>query len=258
MKEKLVVNLLGDPSFFWQGEMLNIPTRKATALLCYLAVCQGAVYREELSELLWGKPKSHAMRNELYRLRQLPGACFWLKEINNKIILNATSDLAKFEEAIFRGDFKQALEIYSGEANKALICSLKPKNTLGFLEWLETKREELNACLVNVLQERIEELEGAGMLVEAIELARQLLEYDPLDENTHRTIMRQEFRRGNLQKALKQYETCRYILAKELGITPLPTTLALGQEIEQASKKPIFIKSLSHTNLPLLRHFELL
>ena len=66
-----------------------------------------------------------------------------------------------------------------------------------------------------------------------------MLEQDPLSESTHRAIMRQEFKRGDLPAALKQYETCRNILAKELGITPLPETLELAQEIEKAIKHPL-------------------
>ncbi len=237
MEEKLLANLLGTPSFSWQGEILNIPTRKATALLCYLAACKSAVSREELSELLWGKPQSHAMRNELYRLRQLPGACFWLEETNNQIILNATSDLTKFEEARLKGSFREALEIYSGESDKILIRNLKPKDAWGFIEWLETKRSQLEDLLKDTLQRHILELEKSDKLTEALELANCLLERDLLDESTHRTIIRIGLRKGDLKSAQAQFEACRRVLAEELGIQPMPETLELAQEIERAIQK---------------------
>ncbi len=237
MEEKLLANLLGHPSFSWQGEVLNIPTRKATALLCYLATCKSAVPREELSELLWDKSQNHAMRNELYRLRQLPGADFWLKETDHKITLNATSDLAKFEEAMLKGNFKQALEIYSGEAEKALLYNLKPKDALGFMEWLATKHSQLENLLIDTLRGRVLELEKSGKVIETLELANYLLERDFLDESTHRTIIRIGLERGDLKLAQAQFEACRRVLAEELGVQPLPETLELAQEIEKAIQK---------------------
>ena len=171
------------------------------------------------------------MRNELYRLRQLPGASEWLIETDNKVSLNTTSDLAKFEEAVCKKDFKQALEIYTGESEKTLISNLKPKDALGFTEWLETKRSQVEELLKDALQGRIVELEKARELTAALELANYLLEYDPLDESTHRTIMRLEFNRGNLKAAQAQFEACSRILAEELGAKPMPETLKLAYEI---------------------------
>ncbi len=234
----LVACLFGTPNFKWQGEILRLPTRKATALLCYLASEQRVVQREELTELLWKPTESRNLRRELYRLKQLPGAKNWLELDDGGVFVHVTTDLSTFIEAIEQQDFQKAIKLYQGKADEQLLAGLEPQNAPAFMDWLESKREELNTLLVNVLQSHIEELENAGRLVEAIEFTRQLLKHDPLDESIHRTIMRQEFKRGDLSAALKQYEVYRHMLVKELGMTPLPETLELAQEIEKAIKQP--------------------
>ncbi len=235
MQKSLLVNVLGTPSFSWQDQILNIPTRKATALLCYLAL-HNSTSREELSELLWGDPKSQALRTELHRLRQLPGASIWL-ETEDKITLHATSDLTKLEEALAKQNFKEALEIYSGEPEKTFIRDLKPKDALGFMEWLEEKRITLEGLLKDALQRRIKELEEAGEFTEALELAHHLLKRDLLDESIHRTIMRIELGQGHSQTAQAQFEACCRVLAEELDVKPMPETLELAQEIKDAIQK---------------------
>ncbi len=234
---KLVACLFGAPTFRWQGKVLKLPTRKARALLCYLASEQRAVQREELTELFWKQGESRNLRRELYRLKQLPGVESWL-ELDDGVLIHVTTDLSAFMEAVEQKDFQKAIKLYQGKADEQLLAGLEPKNAPVFMDWLESKREELNTLLVNALQSHIEELENAGRLIEAIEFTRKLLELDPLDESIHRTIMRQEFKRGDLSAAIKQYEVCRHLLAKELGITPLPETLELAQEIEKAIKQP--------------------
>ncbi len=235
---KLVACLFGAPTFRWQGKVLKLPTRKARALLCYLASEQRAVQREELTELFWKQGESRNLRRELYRLKQLPGVESWL-ELDNGVLIHVTTDLSAFMESVEQQDFQKAIKLYQGKADEQLLAGLEPKNAPIFMDWLETKRTELNVLLIDTLQKHTEELENAGRLVEAIELTRQLLEHDPLNESTHRAIMRQEFKRGNLPAALKQYEACRHILAKELDITPLPETLALAQEIEKAAEQSL-------------------
>ncbi len=238
MQDGLVGYFFGKSMFEWQGEILKPPTRKAMALLCYVAVQQRPVQREELTELLWELGENRSLRRELNRLKQLPGVESWL-EVTNVVLVHAKTDLGAFREAVKQQDFQKAIRLYQGKAEEQLLAGLEPKNAPVFVEWLESERIKLNALLVGVLERNIEELENTGKLIEAIECTKQLLERDPLNESAHRSIMRQEFKRGNLQAALKQYEACRHALAKELGITPLPETLELAQEIEKAIKQPL-------------------
>ena len=69
---ELVVCLFGTPNFKWQGEVIKLPTRKTTALLCHLAVEQRAVKRKELTELLWKPAESRNLGENYTVLNNFP------------------------------------------------------------------------------------------------------------------------------------------------------------------------------------------
>jgi predicted ATPase len=64
------------------------------------------------------------------------------------------------------------------------------------------------------------------------DLLRQL-ELDPWREEAHRQVMRVLAANGDRSAALAQYETCRRILAKELGVEPSAETQKLYEQIRQ-------------------------
>ena len=246
----LEANLFGSPTFKCQRTILEPPTRKATALLCYLIMQQQAVSRTELAELLWKTRKTQNLRLELHRIKQLPGADSWLV-VNDKISIKATSDFYAFAQAIAQKEFEKALEIYRGEADKLLLANLEPRNAVAFTNWLEDERTKINKLLQDALCSRARQLEHTEQIQEAIELAQNCLQKDPLDESIHRIIMRLEFKRGNLQAAQAQFELCRRILSEEMNIKPMPETLTLAYEIEQAIKQPLSTSNKAPTHIPL-------
>lgn len=239
MQKELEGQLFGTPLFKWQGKLLELPTRKAKALLCYLAVKQSAVPREELTELLWAKGKRKNLRQELYRLKKLPGAENWLRLENDSVLVDVRTDLDDLEKTLHQQDFQKTIKLFQAKIDKQFLVGIEPQNTPMFADWLEQKRVEINTFLTTVLQKHVKDLKDAGRLNEATEFARKLISQDPLNESFHRTIMQLEFKQGNLQAALEQYEICRYKLAKELDATPLPETIELAQEIEKAIKQPL-------------------
>ena len=54
----------------------------------------------------------------------------------------------------------------------------------------------------------------------AIEIGQKALALDPLQEDVHAAIIRLHRDRGRLGLARAQYEACRDILSRELGIAP--------------------------------------
>ncbi|VAW43053.1 hypothetical protein MNBD_CHLOROFLEXI01-3670 [hydrothermal vent metagenome] len=63
-----------------------------------------------------------------------------------------------------------------------------------------------------------------------------MLTLDPLREQAHRLLMRLLARDGQLNAALSQYESCRQILAGELGVEPAVETTQLYQRITAAKQ----------------------
>jgi len=67
-----------------------------------------------------------------------------------------------------------------------------------------------------------------------IDVARRLLELEPLHEEAHRALMWFLATGGQRGAALAQFETCRYVLREEVGVEPSPATLALRDEVALA------------------------
>jgi tetratricopeptide (TPR) repeat protein len=66
--------------------------------------------------------------------------------------------------------------------------------------------------------------------------AQQQLGLEPWREEAHRQVMQALAALGERTAALAQYETCRAILADELGVAPAPETSALAQRIREVNR----------------------
>lgn len=234
----LSVVVLGPPLALWGQHALAFKTRKALALVCYLALQERAVPRGELIELLWSPGRNANLRWELHQLRRLPGADAWFSADNNGVSITCETDLRSFAAAVSAGHFEAALSIYRGEPDKQLLASLEPKGAAPFLDWLEVERARANSLLRDALRGRATALETRGDVPGALDNYLELLRHDPLDESAHREVMRLELRRGHLQAALSQFETCRRTLADELGVAPMPETSELANELERMALSP--------------------
>ena len=78
---QLTIHLLGAPAIARDGAPITVDTRKATALLAYLAVTGRGHAREALAALLWPEYDDEharsALRRTLSTLRAALGAPIW-------------------------------------------------------------------------------------------------------------------------------------------------------------------------------------
>ncbi len=63
--------------------------------------------------------------------------------------------------------------------------------------------------------------------------ARRILELEPWHEEAHRALMWFFAAANQRSAALAQFETCRHVLAEELGVDPDATTMALADDIQR-------------------------
>ena len=70
-----------------------------------------------------------------------------------------------------------------------------------------------------------------GWLADAADLAGWARTQDPASEQASRTLMRTYARLGASERALREFERCRLVLAEELGINPSPQTGALHLQL---------------------------
>ncbi|MCC7416597.1 MAG: bacterial transcriptional activator domain-containing protein [Acidobacteria bacterium] len=68
----------------------------------------------------------------------------------------------------------------------------------------------------------------------ALASARECVALEPFREEGYRRLMRIHAALGDRAEALRVYEACRALLAKELGTDPSPETQAVHQDVRDA------------------------
>ncbi len=143
----------------------------------------------------------------------------------------------------------EALDLVRGD----FLDEFSLANCLQFDEWLLTQRQNFHVQVILALEQLAAFHERTGQLAEAESVIRRLLEYDPLSESAYRQLMRVLARADQRSAALEVYETCRRVLATELGLAPAVETVTLVEQIRALA--PVE----SHSNLtdlpPVLTRF---
>jgi predicted ATPase/DNA-binding SARP family transcriptional activator len=121
----------------------------------------------------------------------------------------------------------QALEMVRGD----FLEEFSLGDCLQFDEWLGLQRAHFHAQATSALEQLAAFHERAGRLPEAERAIRRLLAYDPLREPAYRQLMRVLARADRRSAALEAYETCRGVLATELGLAPAVETVTLAEQI---------------------------
>ena len=221
------------------GGPLRLPTRKAEALLAYLAVPLGQPHpRDKLASLLWGDmPESQArasLRQTLFRLRRAigdpGGTCLRLDADGVSLAPAAVLvDVATFEQAVTLAapeGLVQAAALYQGDLLAGLAVAEPP-----FEDWLLAERERLRELILEALARLLTHERDAGRPEAAVQTALQLAAIDPLQETVHRTLMRLYVQLGRRGAALRQYQHCVAVLRRELAVEPELETKQLYQQI---------------------------
>jgi DNA-binding SARP family transcriptional activator len=71
----------------------------------------------------------------------------------------------------------------------------------------------------------------AGDHAGTAEVARELVDLDPLNEGGHRVLITAHARAGRTGHALRQYLECRRVLVEQLGVEPAEATSRLQARI---------------------------
>ncbi len=250
---RLQARLFGPVAFVWAGEEVRPSSRKALAMLCYLATHSQGVSRDELAELLWSPEKLGSVRQALYELRKQPGSDVWLLDDDGTVSVLVDSDRAAFETAIDERDDATALEL----AEQTYLAGIARGDAPAFEEWLEVERARLDMMLLEVLERRAVELEKGGEFGPALAATERLLDRDPLNESAYQSAMRLSYQLGDTDRALGHYRGCQRQLRQELGTEPLADTVALAEAIATGDALPMET-SLEHLPEPLSRLMQVL
>jgi DNA-binding SARP family transcriptional activator len=223
------------------GTPVGLSTKKAQALLAYLAVRPGQPHpRQKLATLLWGETGDAQARQSLRQAlsllrRSVPsGRGAWLVTEGEMVSLDPRTvdvDVAAFEGHLALKSaegLEAAVALYRGD----LLDGLALREP-AFEEWLGAERERLRELQREALGRLLAHQVKAGSVERAIQSASRLLALDPLDESVHRTLMRLYARQNRWGPALRQYQLCVALLQRELGVEPETATQQLYQELLQ-------------------------
>ncbi|HEX6554363.1 MAG TPA: AAA family ATPase [Ktedonobacteraceae bacterium] len=255
---QLQLSLLGEPIVKHDEHLLTFSTRKALALLVYLAVEGGMHPRKTLSEAFWLELDAEhgraALRATLFELRKLlegshgPGEPAHLLierdmlgvEQGNSLLLDlrlveAASKQVEREIDPLAGQGREALlaqlEQATGLARGPFLAGFTLRNSQFFDDWTRQERESWHLRLHQLFDALSMLYERAGDAERAIETVTRWLSFDPLTEEGYRRLMRLRFSQGDRAGALRAYANGRAVLAEQLQVEPEPETVALATHI---------------------------
>ena len=237
----LTIALLGAPQISVDDESIQVDTRKAIALLAYLAVTGHRHRRDALTLLLWpdlDQSKARAaLRRTLSALNQTPVAN-WIEADRENIELRVdegvTCDVWTFKQIMAQGTeqfelraLEEAVALYRDD----FMAGFGLRDAVNFDDWQYFEGEAYRNAYATLLDHFVEHLCEEGDFARAILHARRRLQLDPLHEPSHRTLMRLYAWSDQRTAALRQYRSCVTTLEEELGVPPLAETTALYDQI---------------------------
>src|SRR5215211_5904998 len=193
----LTVSLLGSPRVERDGRPVSFDTRKAVALLAYLALDDRPHSRDALAEFLWpGHDNEHArgaLRRTLSTLRRAIGGQH-LDATRDRIALTRGPELEidvdRFRSLTAEGASEAALEQAAELFNGDLLDGFSPRGSPAFDDWQIGEASALERELASALRRLVELLVARGDFEQAVPRAQRWLELDPLHEPAHRELIR--------------------------------------------------------------------
>src|SRR6266498_5450672 len=246
----LRVALLGSPRIEVAGMPLRVDTRKAVALLAYLA-CSGRRHgRDQLAVLLWpDADDAHAraaLRRTLSALNHALGSAARVGGDRAGLELIAPGmdlDVRRFRQLVASCDshdhgperacaacaepLRAAVALHRGD----FLAGFSLRDAPEFEDWQLAQAATLRRELAGALRRLVAAHAVQKRWDAAVTAAERWLALDPLHEPAHRQLMRLYAWSGQRAAAIRQYRVCVRVLNQELGVAPLAETTALYQAV---------------------------
>lgn len=252
---KLELKLLGRHEVCINSIHISLPSRKARALLFYLAVEPPHAHtRTRLAALLWpedppGKA-SHNLRQALSALRKAldnhGSADYFLEATRDSISLHTDSrvqiDIQAFmnctlsstgnTRSISRPDIrrlKKAAALYTG----SFLEGFNLNDSDSFEEWAMLQRESLRRQAIQVFQTLIRYYRNRQDVARIMETGEKLFELAPWDEEVLRLLMSMYAHLGQKHTALSLYDAGVKYLQESLDLKPSAKTTELFDRLRR-------------------------
>lgn len=236
------MRLLGPPQVEVDGVTMRVDTRKAVAVLAYLAVEGGRHPRDRLVDLLWPDADVDLARSSLRRtlstIRSALGGR-WLitdRQVASLDLETVEVDVCTAEKLLDRHDHADespctscAVELAPlvDQIGSQFLDGFAIRGAAPFERWMldtaDRIRMRLDRAAEIVERARVD----AGDLHSALEVVRRRVADDPLREDAARAQMRYEAWSGDRSAAIDTYRRLVAHLDEELGVPPLEETTDL-------------------------------
>lgn len=269
MSGRLEIRTLGGLSIrLNETAVANFASRKADALLIYLACNPRPHPRETLATMFWDdSPQQRSLANLSVLLTSLrkqlapfllssrhevqlnPEAEIWL---DTAVLTNALQQQTELTRSTAAAA-AQAIALYRGP----FLSGFHIPQASDFSEWVLLEQERLQQLAIVGMDQLVTFYQQRAQFTEGIALCMKLINLDPLREESHRQMIQLYALSGERNAALEQYQTCATILEDELGVEPDEETTALVEAVREGSlvegERPLTTRPSSKTprhNLP--------
>ena len=252
---ELRIALLGPPRVERDGAPIEVDTRKAIAMLAYLAMLPERHGRDAVAGLLWPDYDTEhargALRRTLSTLNKAVGPG-WLAADRTTVGFAQSGfwlDVTRFEELVAGcrdhghpptdacpaclAPLAEAARLHRGD----FLAGFSLRDSTSFDDWQYFQAERLRRELAGTLERLAAAQIGQHRWDDAVDAARRWLALDPLHEPAHRQLMRIYSWSGRRGAALRQFQACQRVLEEELGVEPLEETVAVHEAL-QANRLP--------------------
>lgn len=233
----LRVRLLGELEVEFDGTVITLPTsRRACALLAWLALRPGPHSRSQLAALLWpdvlDASARASLRSALWALRAAfgPTAGEYLHAARDHVELAGDGlvvDVRELERLLAAGCPREAVALHRGD----LLAQFDA-------DWVLDARDEHRNRLCGAYAALASAAEGDGRVAAARDWAAKRTAAMPLDEQAARELIRLLVSGGDQAGAVAAYQRFAARLGADLGISPAAETTRLVSALRDEQPFP--------------------
>lgn len=264
MAAELKIATLGGLAIAYDSAPVEgLASRKAEALLVYLACKPRPHPRDLLAELLWDDLPLTRSRGNLNVLLSSLRQKFGQAVLSDRrmVWLNAETplwlDVTMLEEGLGRllppraeplqppiaAQLETLLDLYQGE----FLHGFALRNAASFEQWMLSTQEQLRRMVGSALSALVASHLAHGAYQQGINQAHRLIELDSFLEPAHEQLLRLLAYSGQPATALAHYASYSRLLEQELRASPGPQLTALYQQIKSGTLAPTVAASAAQT-----------
>ncbi|MFP2911405.1 BTAD domain-containing putative transcriptional regulator, partial [Pyxidicoccus sp. 3LFB2] len=223
-----------------QGQRVRLE-RRVAALLAWLGL-EGPSPKFPLACMLWPDSPPATVRNNmrqlLRRLRLASGGVELVEADADRLALSPLLqlDLASLKAAATENAPARVLEALRPGGGGPLLSGFDFDDCEELARWLDGARAAVEGWVRKAREAEIQRHLADSDWSPALALAQDWVQQEPESEQAGRHLIRLHYLQGDRGAALAAFERLRTTLSHDLGVAPMPDTLALVRLIEKGTQ----------------------